>query len=50
MELFGVTGGVYIAIACACAYMFSGNKSIYESQPSYGLKQLLFKKVKSYFV
>lgn len=50
MELFGVSGGVYMAIACASAYLFSGNKSIYESQPNNGVKQLLFKKVKSYFL
>lgn len=32
MELFGVSGGLYIAIACSMAYLFSGHKGIYAAQ------------------
>lgn len=32
IELFGSEGGVYIAIACVTAYIFSGKSGIYSSQ------------------
>ena len=32
IELFGMEGGVYIAIACVTAYIFSGHTGIYTSQ------------------
>jgi H+/Cl- antiporter ClcA len=32
IELFGIQSGVYIAIACVAAYMFSGHSGIYSSQ------------------
>lgn len=41
MELFGAQSGVYIALACVVAYLFSGHKGIYQSQtfasPKHGL-------------
>ncbi|MCH8545619.1 MAG: voltage-gated chloride channel family protein [Cryomorphaceae bacterium] len=33
LELFGFTGGIYILIACILAYIFSGPKGIYITQP-----------------
>ncbi len=33
LELFGLTGGVYMFIACVFAYIFSGPKGIYITQP-----------------
>jgi H+/Cl- antiporter ClcA len=32
IELFGIQSGVYIAIACFAAYLFSGHSGIYTSQ------------------
>lgn len=32
IELFGIDGGVYIALACVVAYLFSGHTGIYTSQ------------------
>lgn len=32
MELFGISAGIYLGIACGLAYVFSGNGSIYASQ------------------
>jgi H+/Cl- antiporter ClcA len=32
IELFGIEAGVFIAIACVTAYLFSGNTGIYSSQ------------------
>jgi H+/Cl- antiporter ClcA len=32
IELFGIEAGVFIAIACVTAYLFSGNNGIYSSQ------------------
>lgn len=32
IELFGIEAGVYIAIACIVAYVFSGTMGIYASQ------------------
>lgn len=41
MELFGSSSGVYIALACVVAYLFSGHNGIYRSQsigsPKHGL-------------
>lgn len=32
IELFGIESGVFIAIACATAYLFSGHSGVYSSQ------------------
>jgi H+/Cl- antiporter ClcA len=32
MELFGAEAGVYAAVACVVAYMFSGHRGIYRAQ------------------
>lgn len=32
IELFGIEAGVFIAIACATAYLFSGHSGVYSSQ------------------
>lgn len=32
LELFGVQGGVYLALACVVAYLFSGHRGIYSAQ------------------
>jgi hypothetical protein len=32
MELFGYEAGIYLAIACLVAFIFSGNGSIYTAQ------------------
>ncbi len=32
IELFGAESGVYVAVACVVAYLFSGNNSIYTKQ------------------
>lgn len=32
MELFGVESGVFIALACSTAYLFSGHSGVYSSQ------------------
>ena len=32
LELFGVNAGVYLALACVVAYLFSGHRGIYGSQ------------------
>ena len=32
LELFGVHGAVYLALACVVAYLFSGHRGIYSSQ------------------
>lgn len=44
VELFGIEGGVYIAIACFTAYFFSGKQGIYSSQIVTGSKSILYKK------
>ncbi|MFD1604885.1 voltage-gated chloride channel family protein [Flavobacterium artemisiae] len=48
MELFGITSGIFIAIACIIAYFSSGSVGIYKSQivkgPKYKLYQKLHKK------
>jgi len=46
IELFGIEGGVYVAIACCVAYLFSGHEGIYSSQPVGSPKHLLFGKDK----
>ncbi|TPE44475.1 voltage-gated chloride channel family protein [Pontibacter mangrovi] len=42
IELFGIEGGVFIAIACVTAYLFSGHTGIYSSQIVGSPKHLLF--------
>ena len=32
LELFGVRAGIYLALACVVAYLFSGHSGIYSSQ------------------
>ncbi|WP_316802680.1 voltage-gated chloride channel family protein [Pedobacter nototheniae] len=44
IELFGVTPGIYIAIACVTAYLFSGHTGIYSSQALGSPKHLLLKR------
>lgn len=42
IELFGAPCGVFVAIACFTAYLFSGHTGIYSSQIIGGPKHLLF--------
>jgi len=42
MELFGTECGLYIALSCIIAYLFSGHTGIYSSQLSGGGKHVLF--------
>ncbi|PWS28045.1 chloride channel protein [Pedobacter yonginense] len=44
VELFGVHSGLYIAIACVTAYLFSGHMGIYRSQAIGSPKHLLLKR------
>ncbi|WP_294819162.1 voltage-gated chloride channel family protein [uncultured Flavobacterium sp.] len=46
MELFGAECGVYIALACFTAYLFSGHTGIYGSQIIGSPKHLLFGRAK----
>jgi H+/Cl- antiporter ClcA len=46
IELFGVNFTIYISIACVVAYLFAGNKSIYEGRPTGWFK----KAISSYFL
>jgi H+/Cl- antiporter ClcA len=32
MELFGYEAGIFLGLACLTAYIFSGKRSIYDSQ------------------
>jgi H+/Cl- antiporter ClcA len=41
IELFGVNFTIYIAIACVIAYLFAGNKSIYEGRPKGWVKKTI---------
>ena len=45
IELFGIESGVYIAIACVTAYLFSGHTGIYSAQIIGSPKHLLFGRV-----
>jgi H+/Cl- antiporter ClcA len=47
IELFGVQGGVFIAIACVTAYLFSGHTGIYSSQMIGSPKHLIYGRLKS---
>ncbi len=42
IELFGIEAGVFLAIACVTAYLFSGHTGIYSSQVVGSPKHLLF--------
>ncbi len=44
VELFGIDSGVYIALACITAYLFSGHKGIYKSQMIGSPKHLFLKR------
>ena len=44
VELFGVASGIYIALACVVAYLFSGHTGIYRSQAIGSPKHLLLKR------
>lgn len=44
IELFGAPTGIYIALACVMAYIFSGHSGIYESQRIGSPKHLLLKR------
>ncbi|MCX3267183.1 voltage-gated chloride channel family protein [Pedobacter agri] len=44
VELFGTDSGVYIALACITAYLFSGHKGIYRSQMIGSPKHLFLKR------
>ena len=45
MELFGITPGLFIAIACVVAYFSSGSVGIYKSQLVKGAKYKLYQKL-----
>ncbi|GAA4207688.1 voltage-gated chloride channel family protein [Pedobacter jeongneungensis] len=44
VELFGTASGVYIALACVTAYLFSGHTGIYRSQTIGAPKHLLLRR------
>ncbi|SDD40780.1 voltage-gated chloride channel family protein [Pedobacter soli] len=44
VELFGTSSGMYIALACVTAYLFSGHTGIYKSQAIGAPKHLLLKR------
>jgi H+/Cl- antiporter ClcA len=44
VELFGTSSGIYIALACVAAYLFSGHTGIYRSQTIGAPKHLLLKR------
>jgi len=44
IELFGTSSGIYIALACVTAYLFSGHTGIYRSQTIGAPKHLLLKR------
>lgn len=46
MELFGTEAGLYLALACTVAYLFSGSTGIYNSQIVGGPKALVYKRIK----
>lgn len=48
IELFGAEPGIYIALACIVAYLFSGNTGIYGSQMIGSPKHVLYKKLKGH--
>ena len=46
IELFGADCGVYIALACVVAYLFSGHTGIYSSQIIGAPKHRLYQRLK----
>lgn len=46
IELYGLEFTIYIALSCGLAYLFAGNKSIYEDRPKGWIK----KTIASYFL
>ncbi|SMC57515.1 H+/Cl-antiporter ClcA [Pedobacter africanus] len=49
MELFGLSCGIYVAIACVVAYLISGRHSIYNAAENKTPKHLLFGKIRNVF-
>jgi H+/Cl- antiporter ClcA len=49
IELFGIQSGIYIALACIVAYLFSGAVGIYKSQILGGPKMKLYQWLKLKF-
>lgn len=49
IELFGIESGIYITLACAVAYLFSGPVGIYKSQILGGPKMKLYQLLKLKF-
>lgn len=45
IELFGLNGSLYIGLACIVAYFFSGQISIYSSQPVLNPKNFIYQKL-----
>jgi H+/Cl- antiporter ClcA len=45
LELFGLNGSLYIGLACFVAYIFSGQNSIYSSQPILNPKNFIYQKL-----
>lgn len=48
IELFGIQSGVFIALACTTAYLFSGHSGIYSSQIIGSAKHQFFKNEKGF--
>ena len=46
IELFGIESGVFIALACTTAYLFSGHSGIYAAQIVGSPKNLFLNKEK----
>lgn len=49
LELFGLYGGIYVAIACMVSYFISGRHSIYNAPENKAPKHLLFGKIRNLF-
>jgi len=50
IELFGIESGVFIAIACSAAYLFSGHSGVYNSQIIGSPKHLNYTKEKGFLL
>lgn len=48
IELFGIECGVYVALACVTAYLFSGHTGIYRSQIVGSPKHLIYGRMKGH--
>ncbi|WP_316812501.1 chloride channel protein [Pedobacter heparinus] len=49
MELFGLSCGIYVALACMASYFISGRHSIYNAPENKAPKHLLFGKIRNFF-